>query len=218
MQIEIGTPVFTLDGKQAGTLDRVVVEPGTNEITHLVVEKGFLFTRDKVVPMDMVGMSTEEKIDLRVDSNELEQLPDFLDVEYVPARSDPATRPTSAIAAKEKIRSLYLFPRVGTFGPFATHSATHYARQTENIPEGTVPLKENAEVIARDKEHVGNVERILTAPQEDRATHIVISEGLFLKERKIVPTRWIKTVLTDKIHLSVDSELVDGLPKYHSQD
>lgn len=218
MQFEIGTTVFTMDGKKVGKLDRIVVEPGTNEITHLVVEKGFLFTTDKVVPMDMVGSSTEEKINLRIDSHELEQLPDFLDVEYVPARNDPATRTASTIATKEKIRSLYLYPKAGTFGPFSTHSATHYARQTENIPEGTVALKENAEVITRNGEHVGNVERILTAPQEDRATHIVISEGLFLKERKIVPTRWIKTVLTDKIHLSVDSELVDSLPKYDSRD
>lgn len=30
MQFEIGTPVFTMDGKKVGTLDRVVVEPGTD--------------------------------------------------------------------------------------------------------------------------------------------------------------------------------------------
>ena len=78
-------------------------------------------------------------------------------------------------------------------------------------------MKEDTEVITADSEHVGNVERILTDPQEDRATHIVVSEGIFLKERKIVPTRWIKTVLSDRIHLSVDSELVDSLPKFRSK-
>jgi uncharacterized protein YrrD len=213
MQFEIGTPVFTMDGKKVGTLDRIVVEPGTNEVTHLVIEKGLLFMSDKVVPMDMVGASTTDKINLRADANTLDQLPDFLDIEYVPAaQTDPE------ITTREKIRSLYLYPRAGTFGPFATHSATHYARQTESIPDGTVPLKENAKVITEEGEHVGNVERVLTDPQEDRATHILIAEGLFLKEGKLVPARWIKTVFTDEIHLSVDSELVDSLPEYQTQD
>lgn len=218
MKFEIGTSVFTMDGEQAGTLDRVVIEPGTNEITHLVIEKGFLFTTDKVIPMEMVSSSTDEKVILNVNANVLEQLPDYLETEYVPAGTAPATRTAPDIATREKIRSLYLYPRVGTFGPFTTHSATHYARETRNIPEGTVPLKENAEVITNDMEHVGNVESILTAPQEDRATHIVISEGLFLKEQKIVPTRWIKTVLTDKIHLSVDAGLVESLPTFKNRD
>lgn len=213
MQFEIGTPVFTMDGKKVGTLDRIVVEPGTKEVTHLVIKKGLLFTSDKVVPIDMVGTTTKDKVNLRADANTLDQLPDFLDVEYIPAaQTDPE------IATREKIRSLYFYPKSGTFGPFATHSATHYARQTESIPEGTVPLKENAKVITEEGEHVGNVERVLTDPQEDRATHILISEGLFLKERKLVPTRWIKTVLTDEVHLSVDSELVDNLPEYQTKD
>jgi len=217
MQIKIGAPVITLDGEQVGVLDRVVIEPGTNEITHLVVEKGFLFTTDKVIPMEMVGASTENKVSLRVKATDLEQIPDFLDLEYVPARKTRETLVAApTIADKEKIRALYLYPRAGTFGPFTTYSATHFARQAKNIPEDTIALEENAKVLTEDKDHVGNVERILTAPQSDRATHIVIAKGILLKERKIVPTCWIKTVLTDKIHLSVDAELVDNLPTYRN--
>lgn len=213
MQFEIGTPVFTKDGEKVGTLDRIVVEPGTHEVTHLIIEKGLLFSSDKVVPTDMVGATTKDKVNLRADASTLDQLPDFLDVEYI-----PAVQTDHEIATREKIRSLYLYPKAGTFGPFTAHSASYYARETESIPEGTVPLKENAKVITEEGEHVGNVERILTDPQENRATHILISEGLFLKERKLVPTRWIKTVLTDEVHLSVDSELVDNLPEYQTQD
>jgi len=85
-----------------------------------------------------------------------------------------------------------------------------------NIPEGTVPLKEGADVISIDSEDVGSVERIFANPERERATHILISEGLLLKEKKLVPTTWIMRVGEEKVHLAVSADLVDNLPEYES--
>lgn len=54
MQFKEGTDVFTIDGDKVGSIDRVVIDPRNNEVTHLVVRKGFFFPTDKVVPMDLV--------------------------------------------------------------------------------------------------------------------------------------------------------------------
>jgi len=43
----------------------------------------------------------------------------------------------------------------------------------------------------------------------------VISQGLLLKERKLVPVRWVDVVGEDEVHLAVGSRLLDELREYH---
>jgi len=71
-------------------------------------------------------------------------------------------------------------------------------------------------VLSSDDEQVGDVEEVLTEPMADRATHLVISEGLLLKEKKLVPTHWITAVLEDSVVLAVDAETIEDLPEYTS--
>jgi hypothetical protein len=61
---------------------------------------------------------------------------------------------------------------------------------------------------------VGAVEAVLTESQEDRATHLVISEGLLFKEKKLIPTSWVSTVQEDEVRLYVGSGLLEKLPEY----
>jgi sporulation protein YlmC with PRC-barrel domain len=46
MQFKENAEVFTSTGEKDGRIDRVVIDPNSNELTHLVVKKGFLFTKD----------------------------------------------------------------------------------------------------------------------------------------------------------------------------
>lgn len=218
MQFKEGANVFTADGERVGTIDRVVLEPDTKEVTHLVVQKGFLFTEDKVVPMSLVGPATEERVTLREGAGDLEALPDFEESHYVPIERGRQSAPGSAHWA----RPLHLYPPIGTYwttGGYADYARPQYVAKTErNIPEGTVALEEGAKVMSSDGEHVGDVERIFTDPLEERATHLLVSEGLILKDKKLIPAGWMSTVHEDEVHLLVDSDLVESLPEYQIQD
>jgi len=77
-------------------------------------------------------------------------------------------------------------------------------------------LEAGAKLIGSDDKRVGNIEGILTEPQENRASHFIVSKGLLLKERKLVPAEWARTVLQDEVYLSESSDLVDDLPEYKS--
>ena len=69
-----------------------------------------------------------------------------------------------------------------------------YIRRTEkNIPEGMVALAEGAKVLTEDGEQVGNIETLITDPKDERVTHLVISSGLLMKERKIIPSHWLSS-------------------------
>ena len=218
MQLKEGTNVVTADGDKAGTIDRIVIDPVTKEVTHLVVRKGFLFTEDKVVPMSLVGPATADQVNLRPGAGELDKLPDFQETNYVPIDRESSTRP-----APDQISPfLYWYPPRGAawrLGEFTAIPIPPYVVETtENIPEGTVALEEGARVVTSDGAHVGDVERVYTDPQVDRATHLLISKGLILKEKKLIPTNWITSLREDEVHLAVEADLVENLPEYDVRD
>lgn len=215
MQFKEGASVYTPENEKVGDISRVVIDPATKEVTHIVVQKGFLFTEDKVVPMSLVGPATEERVTLRMDEGEFDDLPNFSETHYLNVDS----RIRSGEEVGGRIYPTYYYPPVGAWwrGPLGMYSMPVYIKRTEkNIPEGTVAIEEGADVIGSDGEQLGDIERIFTDPQSDRATHILISEGLIFKDKKLVPTNWISTIQNKKIFLSVDSELVEDLPEYSS--
>jgi uncharacterized protein YrrD len=223
MQFANGAKVFTADGERVGTIDRVVLDPDTREVTHLVVKKGLLFKEDKVVPISLVGPATEDKVTLRGDAGDWEKLPGFEEAHYVPVRpARPRLGHEPAPDATRWARPILWYPPVGTWwvtGAYADYGRPRYVAKTKkNIPEGTVALEEGAKVMSSDGEQVGNIERVITDPLEDRATHLLVSEGLILKEKKLIPTAWMSSVVEDGVRLSVDSDLVESLPEYELQD
>ncbi len=42
MQFKRGAEGFTADGRKVGGIDRVVIDPRTREVSHVVIRKGFL--------------------------------------------------------------------------------------------------------------------------------------------------------------------------------
>ena len=216
MLFKTGVDVYSSDNEKIGTLHRVVMDPKTKEVTHIVVKEGLLFTEDKVVPMDLVGSVTDDRISLQGSKEHLDELPVFEETHYV--------RPDSTTEGAVDPDTLYWNPpadwSAAGFGryPVAFFPQSLYVQKTEkNIPEGMIALAQGAKVVAEDGEHVGNIETLITDPKDDRVTHVVVSSGLLLKERKIIPAYWLSSVSDDEVHLSVESRLLERLPEYHPE-
>lgn len=230
MRFKRGMDVYTADEEKAGTVDRVVIDPQDQEVTHFVLQQGLLFPEERVVPISMVKTTDEEGVILRESAADLEDLPIFEETHYV--RADLASRPEEEPAGKaaavdvETAPSVFWYPPVGTpwWHPYGYYSypgqvapliPPYIIAETErHIPEDTVPLEVGAPVIDAEGEHVGDVEQVFTESEADRATHLLISQGLLLKETKLVPTSWISEVEEDEVHLMVAASVLDQLPEY----
>jgi uncharacterized protein YrrD len=213
MQFTGETKVLNADGEQVGTIGRIIIEPNTRAVTHFVVQGDSLFSENKVVPMWAVEDVTEDEVVLQEKENDLEQFPDFQEAQFVSADHRPKTVP----ATKDREQSLYWYPPLGDFSGLLRPATPHYIVDTKNVPEGTVPLREGANVICDDGEHIGDIDHIFTDPKASRVTHLLVAEGLFLKEKKLIPMHWVKKVFDDQILLSVGSDLVNDLPEYHPE-
>jgi uncharacterized protein YrrD len=231
MKFRRGADVVTPDGDKVGDIDRVVIDPKTQEVTHLVVAKGFLLTTDKVLPLNLVGNATEDQVMLREDVGDLEELPDYKETHFVEVEEIEESEqlaPDDEDVQADTVGSMYWVPPAGrswwgapgylgypgTFG----YPAPPFVRETErNIPEGTVALNQGAPVFSGEGEHVGDVEEVFTDPQGGRVTHILVSQGLLFEERKRVPTTWIKAFEDNEVYLAVGEEVLDRLPDYDEE-
>ena len=216
MKARRGAEVFTQDEQKAAVLTRVVINPANYEVTHLILDKGDLLASDKVIPMGLVGPVAGRIIFLRLKADELENLNDFLDIHFHPAeRIDWCKCPNEDGAPL----ALFWYPPRGTMWwvrgmypnfvipPFVTKTGT-------NIPDETIPLEEGWRVFSIDGVHIGNIDELHTDFRESRATHLVISEGVFLEKRKMIPTLWIETVKKNEVRLSITSDFFNEVPAY----
>jgi uncharacterized protein YrrD len=221
MEFRGGAKVVTADGEQIGKVDRIVLDPRTREVTDLVVHKGLLFTEDKVLPVDLVAEATEEQVKLKEHATDLEELRRFEERHYViPDRSETSgnrlagNHPSLMYWYPPYYSTPYGMP-TGYTAPFIQPYGVEIDR---NIPKGTIPLREGAQVISKDDEHVGDVDDVLTDPDTERVTHFVISRGLLLHERKLIPVNWVDKIGENRVHLAVGSKTIQGLPDYEEEE
>jgi uncharacterized protein YrrD len=222
MQFKENAEVISSTGEKVGQIDRVVIDPKSDELTHLVVKKGFLFTKDKVVSLDLVGATYEDRVILKEGPGEPDEFPDFEETHYLPLEEGQ----TTANQDPSRVSPLawyYPLPRSAWWrtqmGAYPGYPQPPYLRRTElNIPDDTVPLEKGANVISREGDHVGDVERVYAEEEEQRVTHVLISQGLISKTRKLIPTMWVKQVLEDEVRLSISKNFVEDLPEYTEQE
>lgn len=202
--------IFSSVGEKIGTLDRVVLDPETKKVSHIVAKKGILFPSSKVIPISYVNLDGE-RITLTKDAMELEDLPDFTESSYISTENRDES--------EEYADTLYFYPpRQAAWwatGGNITYPRPKYVLKTKAaIPEGTVALEEGAKVLSNDGEDIGNIERVIVDQDEEHATHLVVSRGLLSKEYKLIPTLWITNVMEDKVYLSIGSDMFEHLPEH----
>jgi uncharacterized protein YrrD len=194
--------VVMADGTSVGSVDRVVLDPRTKAVTHLVVRKGLIFNHDKVIPVNLINTATEELVTLSAEAGDLQALPAFEVTHYVTLTpEDISIDYTTSVA-----QPLFWYPP-------AVWSA-YTVQTTRNIPLNTIALREGARVISKDDKYMGDVEQVFANPNSAEATHFVISKGLLLKERKLIPTAWVTGFSEDEVRLAVSGNLMQRLRPY----
>lgn len=212
MKIKFGAVVKTEDNKNIGEIERVVIDPSHEEITHVVIKKGLLFKEDKLVPISMIGVINEGEVHLRATEDEIENMNDF-ETEFYLDYGELTQVDKNQVGYSAR---MIMYPPSGipsmAAGPRIIPPVV--ARVKKNVPQEYAALVEGADVIGLEGEKVGEIEEVIMDPKLDRATYFVISKGFLFKQRKLVPTNWIKTMKDAKVRLIVNEKIIEQLPEY----
>lgn len=76
--IKVGASVVSADGKDVGTVERIVTDAADEQSTHLLISQGRIKKRMKLIPMDWVRNVDEETVYLLVYKTSVNDLADAL--------------------------------------------------------------------------------------------------------------------------------------------
>jgi sporulation protein YlmC with PRC-barrel domain len=211
MRIHLGADVVNFEGQVIGTVKQVVIDPVTRDIKDLIVEQGFLFTEDKVLPISLVMQADEQEVKLYQTDQDLDDLRTYREESYFPISIPPETKSPTALIPGNYLamrpRFVYKLPQ--------KELAAHKKNIARNkLPDHLRSLKIGANVVTLDEEKVGEVEEIMAVPETTKATHLVVSRGLVDQESILIPIDWLDKIDDEKITLLVDSTVIENLPSH----
>ena len=215
MKFKYGSDIVNHQGEKVAELYQIVIDPASDQITHLVAKKGFLFPSDKVIPISLVMSSSQDQIKLYDFDGDFDDLDEFVEVEFV--KSERERKNSLLDSEGTTVPPLLAYPPAGHgFGyvPVINYPEQPETEMVKNIPDETVDIPKNARVLGLNGEHVGNVEEVMVDPTSDQISHFVISKGLFFTEEKLIPASWVRGYDSNKLKLVVNEKIIENLPEY----
>jgi len=214
MEISEDARVFSAHDEHLGKIDRIVIDPVTRELSHIVVRSGIFFPDDKVIPVTDIATATAERVNLNTGVDP-DQYPPFEEHHYVPMSSASE----EAAQSQPEAPVLLTMPAYAWYGQHGVLPAPHESFMVtvaaRNIPEHAVTIKPGSPVIDHDHEVIGEVAEVL-ATDDGVATHIVLkSEGLgSMNRHRAIPVTFVDRLVEGSVRLATDGAVVWALPPF----
>lgn len=199
--LNIGAQVFCSDGK-CGSLAKVALHPETRQVTHLIVEEGFLMKRARVFPFSLVDSAIPAEIHLLLHSDDLDNYPVYREETI----ETPAANPGNAGASTVW--------REG--GPYGVGAPAPLPVMSETIRHGVaddlVLLDRSTSVEGLDG-RVGKLDHFLVDAASGEITQIIVEQGLLFTSKRAIPAYMASTFTEDGIFVEAAGEALEGLPE-----
>ncbi|MDA8316819.1 MAG: PRC-barrel domain-containing protein [Actinomycetota bacterium] len=207
----IGSVVSCEDG-ECGELERVLVAPGTDVVTHLVVEPTHRKGKGRLVPIDLVETAVTRAVRLRCTLAQFDEL-DPAEAEVI--RGGIAVDWESQAAEQQVMERYWGSGNPGLEGPERPTTGMRVEQRAvgeDRIPDDAGEISQGQHVHAIDGP-IGRVDGVVADAKDHRMTYVLLEEGHLWGRREIaVPVSAVKFVIDDGVHLSLTKEQVASLP------
>jgi sporulation protein YlmC with PRC-barrel domain len=204
MEIPVQAQVECTDG-HAGQSVYVLINPVTDQVTHLVVKEA-VSDKEYLVPVDFVSETIAGTIRLRYNKARLKKCSQFIKTTFI----------------EEKVP----YTSLGGGNPMYGGGAYFYLPYVDSemdvqvpvkhkqIPPGELAVRRGTRVDATDG-YVGHVDEFVVNPKNSHITHLVMREGhLWGHKDVIIPVSAMGDVLGDIVFLKLDKQQIEALPAF----
>ena len=197
IDIPLGADVLC-EGSSCGISVALVMNPVTEEVTHMVVKEQHAPHRERLVPVSVVGKTTSEQMELSCSTAELVKMEPFVETHFIKVKV-PHYLPTGGMLSFP-----YAIP-----DPQVEKLAIH----SEQIPPHELAVRRGARVHATDG-RIGQVDEFLVDPANCHVTHLVLREGhLWAKKEIVIPISEIERFGEKEVYLKLSKKQVERLPE-----
>jgi uncharacterized protein YrrD len=218
-KIELGAKVITADGKEIGTIDKLILDPDAADVHAIVVHKGLLFGKDVAIQLDDVVGQEGGTARLGLTEAQLDDLPRFYEDSYT---TPPPERSSEYLSGYGYPTASLLWPSSWS-GPLAGEPYGHDAvgdvrdevaalHREQDL--GNAVIEAGSEVRSRDGEKVGHVHRLVFDPTSGRPTALVIRKGFLFTEDVELPAGLISSVDDDRVYLDARKDELERYIKH----
>jgi uncharacterized protein YrrD len=211
-KLRIGVSVSCSDG-HCGEVRRLIIDPATDAVTHLVIQSGHRKETARLVPSHLVE-STNGEIRLRCTRAEFDRL-DRAEERYLADPADQHVGDVGSVLGEVYDVSGEEYMPMGIGGLVDIGPAPMPERR-RTIVEDAVPLGED-QVRPGDRVHavdgeIGRVQGFLVNPGDDRVTHVLLQEGHPWERKEVAIPITAVTRLDEGIRLNLTKKQVGDLP------
>lgn len=200
MDIPLNVDVYGPDGR-IGRSTHIILNPVTEEVTHVVVRENFNNHTERLVPVDEIQESDTDMIRLAGNETSLSQMDAFEKVEFM-----PTTVPMMEASAAS---NGYAWPYI-----VAKQEQRFVKIVQRHIPPYERGLRRGAQVHARDG-RIGQIDEVVVNRQTMHLTHLVLREGhLWGQKDVMIPVDEIERIEEDNVYLKLDKPSIEALPTF----
>jgi uncharacterized protein YrrD len=214
MRVDLGSDVYTSDDEKVGTVDQIVLDAESKAIVSLIVKSGMINQHHRIVDVSMVSSQNDDGVHLTLPESEYDQLPDFVEKQYVSVpKDDYASLPFIIPNAGGGGGYLYGAPNIGrgyegrqdSFFDSAPTRET-IVQNRSNIEDVDVTINKGTDVVGSNGDKIGSVHEIYYGADGHLDGFVVKTGGLISHQDVRIPMEWVDEAGGDRIVLNVTSE------------
>jgi sporulation protein YlmC with PRC-barrel domain len=196
MDIPVNAEVYCSDGF-CGQSTYIIVNPVSQQVTHLVVKEKRAPHAERLVPVNLVTETTHDQVRLGCTQDELARMETFIETEYI----------REGIPDYERYEDTYLV------WPYQVPDVTRtVAVRHKHVPHGELAVQRGARVHASNG-RIGRVDEFLVDPQDGHITHLILREGHLWGQKNVtIPISEIERIEENVVHLKLNKRDVVKLP------
>jgi hypothetical protein len=203
LQIPLNAKVECSEG-MCGRSKFVLVNPVTDQVSHVVVEEGSAPFAEIMVPVDVVADTSADLIHLRCTKAELQKMEPFVKATVIGEKVPEGNFGVSG--AMYGMGSFF-------FLPYVTFKTTVYdSLKDRQVPPGELAIHRGTRVEATDG-FIGNVDEFVINPETGHITHLVMREGHLWGQKDVtIPLTALGETRDDTVFLTINKHEIETLP------
>jgi uncharacterized protein YrrD len=212
-----GADVISFDGEKLGTLHAVVVDPGDDGVTQIVVNTGPHFPAPgfgapdlKSVPVRQLEGASEGEVVLRLTKADFADVPSYVERSFL---SDPR-RPAPSESGERNV-----LIEVGAAIANSLGALTGIPIPAEAFRKAEFErhiLNDSPVWRQEPLEQIGEVERVLTDNQTDEIEALVIRRGHLFAEEVVLPISYVTDILDGVVNVQLTDAEIEQLQPFQS--
>lgn len=207
LDFDIGARVYCKDG-DCGKLLKVVVDPYTQRVIDLIVEKGLLLKKDRVLPAEVIGRTSNGDVYLDIAGDALEAYPEYREIEF----QEPAPGVQAGVYRKGDVRCWQGGYTLACDNPVIPM----VKKQIHQGVDSDLAVIERGTLVKNAQERIGQVDHLLVDVESGKVTHLVLRKG-FIPYHPILPISEVTGVSNEVITVDLTEKEIQALPRYRSR-